>query len=310
MAQKQLIRSVRGSHARQYLGYAPSEKDQKPKHSDVGLDALPPYEFYKDAVFVCLDYEGVCGEKDVTSEIGLSFLDVRDLYQRLKPQGSAASGKDFSPHDATPAGDRGKNWFRFIRTMHWRNQDHKHYATCPKHYHKGDPGAFAFGSTKFIREAEIEALMNGWITNIGKRNLRPGEEKRNIILLSFASHMEETSTRRHVGREHDWFRAYDAWDIQKMGFAALLASAHFNDSDTSKKIGNPDACRWLGVNTGTNLLHNAGNDSAFEMQAFLAGQLLTDTQKDTIKNGTHLPALPSTWNQHAANTNRSRPYPA
>ncbi len=75
-----------------YLGYS-TDGNGNPSLTPAELQSVPPWPFFRDPIFIVIDYEGECGA-NATSEIGLSYLDARDLGPRSKPKKTAGKAKD------------------------------------------------------------------------------------------------------------------------------------------------------------------------------------------------------------------------
>ena len=123
-------------------------------------------------------------------------------------------------------------------------------------------------------------------------------------------------TNLHLGPVDDWYRAVNimrAWDLQRSDLNAAIAkhvNPHVYESKLRARFS--DVADRLGIsirdpgNASVSLLHNGANDSAFELQAMLAGFLLTDAQGDVVLSGGQLPPLPPTANLSAITANRQR----
>lgn len=289
-----------------YLGYGPPDVYSKSQLPPAGTDLnLPPNFGKHQPVFVCLDVEGSCAHPSSHSlaEIGIAVLDTRDVL-------------------TLPAGDRGRGWHSKIRKWHIRTEEYRH----DRHLHgvlqshvpwcKGDPGLFAFGASTMIKKSNIRRYLEDWFKNISQRNLRKDETQRRIILLTFASSLEESKLRFH---EVGWFiNAQEAWDVQKMQFARRLHrqldKPHVSVRDLLDHTRvayeqhlfplNPDVREprlTEKERNGDRLLHNGGNDAAFELQGMLASLLMTREQhQQSLKDGPDvLPLLPKSWDPAA-----------
>jgi hypothetical protein len=246
----------------------------------IDLHQIPPHPFHREPIFVCVDVEGSYTFQNLNTEWGISLLDTRDLGPRQKPRVTPA---------AAP-GDRGSNWFRFIRTRHFIVDDNLNYDKQHGRWlGKGDVGAFAFGKSKHIRSTEVQRTLVDYLNNVKCRNLRSGEQARYIIMVTWASRMEEEQTAREGV---DWFNEADeCWDVQKMRFARRLA---INLQKPDRKVNIEQLTHWLGLGVPTQLLHNGGNDAAFELESMLAGLLLTSEQYSDL--GLEVPtSLPRNW---------------
>jgi len=279
-------------HARACLGF---ERDSNAYIASapipaVMLQELPPFPFANNPVFICIDLERAACRGNCLTEIGLTVLDTRDLGPRTKPQ----------PIPGTPPGNRGQGWFKFLRTTHIRIAEHLH-EDCGRSYCKGDPRMFAFGQSVIIKLSNVKRRLEDWYKNIELRGLAAGETKRHVIVLTFASYLEETELRI---QDVSWFQAVDeAWDIQKMGFSTRIAAS----LPTPKpKPSLSDLVQHLGIvpdSDRSRLLHNAGNDSAFEIQCMLSGLLLDPVEWASLGLAP-LQYLSPSWREHHINANQ------
>jgi hypothetical protein len=251
------------------------------------LEGLPPFPFANSPVFICIDIERAACQGQQITEIGLTVLDTRDLGPRNKPQ--------LVP--GTPPGNRGHSWFKFLRTTHLRVSDHPH-ENCRRSYCKGSPGSFAFARSSFVKIGDLKRRLEEWYRNVELLRLAVDEKKRHVIVLTFASYLEETELRI---QDVSWFQKVDeAWDIQKMGFAMRIAAAC-----SKQKPSLQDLIEYLGIasqDAQNRLLHNAGNDSAFELQCMLAGLLLTPVEWAGL-GSVPLSPLPQSWKEHNIKAN-------
>ena len=114
---------------------------------------------------------------------------------------------------------------------------------------------------------------------------------RTIVMLSWASRMEEDFCEEYG---LDWFETNISWDIQKMEFAERSVSWKATNIARIEEL-----IQYLGlapdIYKNSALLHNGGNDSAFEMQGFIAGVCLSDDQWETLGQEKLTPRLPKSW---------------
>ena len=169
------------------------------------LWSLLLFPFFWDPIFIVIDYEGQCGV-NVILETGLLYLNTRDLGPRSKLKKTAGKAKEedyLTP--AVPPEDRGSDWFKFIRTKHFRIKENRHdrcakvckdnrHDHCTQAWHKGEAGCFAFEASKFISRAEIPRIMKDWLASIRTLNLLPTESERFVNLCAYDARMEEKTT--------------------------------------------------------------------------------------------------------------------
>ena len=236
-----------------------------------------------DTLVVSFDLETICLSKlvpgteyrfDPISEVGMSVFDFR-------------SCQDLSP------GDRGINWVPKIHSRHFvvkEYQDHNRHNCYGHKWHKVQPHDFAFGSSKFVEEADIDKVISTTFHSFRLRGRTPAEIKsrqyRDVILLTWDSRLEEASMKR---LKVDIFDrpGVISWDLQRESY--VLPSATGKSGRAGKrsevicqKFGIPTACK------NKQLSHNAGNDAAFTMQTFLAIGHLTPWQKMELDLGADL----------------------
>lgn len=279
-----------------YLGFVAEGAESIPKtglSSTIDLNQVPPHPFYKEPVFISLDVEGSYSYT-MSIEWGVSMLDTRDLGPRQKPQ----------PSSAAPPGDRGQNWFKFIKTRHFIVIDNLEFDQQHARYlGKGNAGAFAFSKSKEIKSTEVQRTLTDYFKNAKKRNLNPGEQERYVILLTWDSHFEERQTHREG---IPWFNdADECWDIQKMKFARVIAQIGAGKQGPWPKAKIEELNEWLGLGVPAKLLHNGGNDAAFELEGMLAGALLTEEQFSNLGLEA-LASLPRNWQEQTLDGNKRK----
>lgn len=306
------IRSVAPPRPLSYLGFAPNDvQGSAGSRLPAGVDLTqpPPHPFMNEALFVCADIEGNCMTGN-TSELGFTIFDVRDVHPELK--------KDETLRDPsarpTPPGPQGRNWLRLCKSYHWRVVEEPH-ENCNRFWHKQHPRNFAFGTTKFLHADQIRRKIDDFYHNLEHRNLTPTEQqqgkKRYIILVAWASRMEETT----LAPLRTWYHVADrAWDSQKMDFARTLGS-NLGKNPPVPKI--EELVEATGIYTHNNcadfgnnqLLHNGGNDSAFELQGMLVG--LLSTPDEFAQAGIAAPPVfPRTWRVDCVRQNQLRAPPS
>lgn len=289
-------RSVAPENPLAYLGFAPWNTSCK--HFVAGqtpnFNQLPPYCFFKEAIFVCLDLEQNCsnaqlGQVSDISEVGISTLDTRDLLSRQKPK----------PRGALAPGDQGRRWLRSIDTRHVRIEENRH-DNCSFGWHKGDPRSFLFKKSVFIKRTNLKRYLDDWFKNLIHQNLAEGEEKRYIILLAFDSRMEEKELR--LNKVKWYMQADEKWDIQDMAFALKIRDKWNKSKNERANI--RELAEGVGLPVTEQMLHNAGNDSAFELAGMLAGLLVQPNVHEELSER-DLPTIPRWWNPQALAINQA-----
>ena len=252
------------------------------------------HPFDGDYIFVCIDIEKACLPPRTVSEIGLSYLDTRDLLSRQKKPIHSTNNIIY-PRGRLAPGDRGHFFYSEINTFHFRINDcphnTKHGYWCKSR--TGSPSLFGFGKTKWIASEDITSRMNQWMSRLVRRGVDNDKKlpNRTIVMLSWASRMEEDFCEEYG---LDWFETNISWDIQKMEFAERSVSWKATNIARIEEL-----IQYLGlapdIYKNSALLHNGGNDSAFEMQGFIAGVCLSDDQWETLGQEKLTPRLPKSW---------------
>jgi len=283
--------------------------------NDTDLNIMPPHPFNNAPIYIVIDFETGCDkmgqgpvdeEQDFLTECGLSSFDIRDVQNR----------------EIVP-GDRGFNYFRYIKSRHIIFSDNPHNPHDPnqlvplgnkpcnhRKYHPGycqskENGAkkFVFGKSIFKTTGpDCDRYVREWLLNLKKTNLRPGEQSRQLILVAWDLHMEHKNLPQLDLADYD--RYFDCFiDLQK--FLLPLSFARRLKKPACKLV---EFLEVMGINFNQNstdpkdepLLHNGGNDAAFEMQALIACVHTLDRQADIVdsRNGS-LPLLGRTWTTHA-----------
>ncbi|KAI8293408.1 hypothetical protein K4K59_005786 [Colletotrichum sp. SAR11_240] len=193
----------------------------------------------------------------------------------------------------------------------------------PHHRDKANPGGFAYGKSRYIRENVLKKHLDTYMTNLRKSNRTEFEKKTNklrpIILVTWASRCEEETLQR---LDVNWFHdeGVTAVDLQQHPVLRAWAASH----GLNPVLKAETACAALGVVIDTkrprrggssSLAHNAGNDAAHTLQKFLIMGCLNNDQKEKLCKGEYLPRILPRWNYSAleeANpdpaTGRPRPH--
>ncbi|PSK60244.1 hypothetical protein B9Z65_1142 [Elsinoe australis] len=242
----------------------------------------PRFPMLDDAVIVCIDVEKDCSPDHLLCEIGITSVDTRNFQGRAP-------------------GDRGEDWVRQFNTQHIRVRDNPHpraltepfynYYRQPryrgnnvKHLSYCHPRSedFAFGDTILKTLAEIPKYLDDkWLNwrrpTPGKRDT-PGATPRNIILVVWDSNME-VQTLQDLNLGHWLDECHTLIDFQ--GYDAASAIQPHYHTNRKEKLGLSRMLTAFAIPTninGVEITHNGGNDSALELQVYLASILISQKQ--------------------------------
>jgi len=221
---------------------------------------------------MAIDVEAYELNHNIITEVGITTLDTLDLV-------NAPPGKD------------GANWFAKARRRHFRIEENKHIVNSQ--HIQGCPDRFEFGESEFVRLADAPALLASCFREPFSR-----EQAREELEISFAARMEIIESLKNappkpkrtiilVGHSPDGDIRY----LQKLGFNPLNTSNVLEvlDAATLYRVYRREQ---LPVSLGTMLynfdmvgwnLHNAGNDAAYTLQAFLAIVVRDASRRGDVK---------------------------
>ncbi|RGP78845.1 anion exchange family [Fusarium longipes] len=204
------------------------------------------------------------------TEVGLSWIDTRDF-------------------GGNSPGYRGHHLHKKMKSIHIIvNEYRDHWGDhCKAHWHDTAPYSFAFGKSSFVPESEvIDRLRRKFrdicLIGISKADKKAGRE-RNIAFLTWDCSLERRVLAEWKLNWWDQDNVY-AYDLQRH---FLLEYKHGRE-----KAGCPKTMYALGLrytdgrprefkkSNTKSIAHNAANDSAFEIQIFLALRYLTDAECD------------------------------
>jgi len=253
----------------------------------------------QDALLVCIDVEAHCynlscresqREGDTTDrricEIGVCMLDTRDMV------------------DTKDLGDRAFNLAQHFDVHEFaiRNAEHDNTrwrckgSWCPV----GRAENFLFGDVTWIWKRDIEKELVKLIRVKVGRSIEPNKDKqrrsndtvstyRPVIFLYFDCRNDVKWLREHNVDLPARFPNSEVIDVQRCDFTGVVA-ALLNRS----RLGCRNLLTYLGLPSEKK--HNGGNDSVFEMQAWLAGLSLTPRQLASLYAGQAIaPVLPRFW---------------
>ena len=192
-------------------------------------------------------------------------------------------------------GDRGFNLGEYFDPWLFGIIDAKHdpkKMKCTPYCKAGDAEDFLFGSVNWIWKSDIEAAMVKVIDN--RLGIKPELEARpqnhrKIVFLYFCMANDRIWLAEHNVNLTRKYPNSEERDIQVEGIGNAVSRLTRKSMCKATEL-----FSYLGVPTSHE--HNGGNDSAFELQAWLAGLCLTPTQRSALYSGTPIrPYLPRVW---------------
>lgn len=205
-----------------------------------------PYDFDSSVVFISVDIEWYERDQNKITEIGISTLDTRDL------------------HGVAP-GLHGANWYTYVRHRHFRIAENSHLVNTE--FVQGCPTAFQFGSSEFIRSADMPKVIAScfqppYSAREGHRSDDEMYQTRTLVVVGHGVMTDIKMLRKHGYDMLNHTMLHPVWPLadtqryyrtfKKQQEPAKLAAVLY-DFDI--------------IAFG---LHNAGNDAAYTMQALIA----------------------------------------
>ncbi|KAK4903720.1 hypothetical protein LTR49_026700, partial [Elasticomyces elasticus] len=215
------------------------------------FDSLPTDD--PDIVFVCLDCEAFEFAQHKVTEIGIAVLDTRDLRGL-----SATAGDDAVTHQ--------------IRSAHYRPVEYSRLIN--KKFVHGCPAAFSFGSSTWVKLADIPRIMNRLfrdptkLEHCARFDIDVIDAERKIVLVGHG-----------LGNDIRY--------LQNLGIKTSMVPSIINQADTQKLassgtlVGLAKLLVALGIESVN--LHNAGNDAVYTLQAFLKMTMLESREPGKLK---------------------------
>ena len=238
----------------------------------IDVEKPVPYPFEKQPIFIAFDVEAYEFNHNIITEIGITTLDTQDLVD-------------------IPPGKDGSGWFAKARHRHFRIEENKHIVNS--HNVQGCPDRFEFGESEFVRLADAPALIASCFREPFSR-----KQTREELEASFAARREMTESSNNqppkpkspivlIGHTPDG----DIRFLQKLGFNPLNSPNLVEVLDTAV-LHRIYRREQLVVSLGAMLynfdmvgwnLHNAGNDAAYTLQAFLGIVVRDASQRGDLK---------------------------
>ncbi|RAK72790.1 uncharacterized protein BO72DRAFT_480774 [Aspergillus fijiensis CBS 313.89] len=233
--------------AQQYLGMRPAGTiDESLKYAPFNMNAVAPFAFWKDPIFVSVDVEWNERCSSQITEVGLSVLDMRKL------------------HGVRPYSMDGVIWRRAIRSRHLRVREYSHLVN--NEFVRGCPGDFRFGTSEFVGLENLKEVVQEAFQQVAVAEKKEDEsEDRHVVLVghSLAADLEHL---RKIGVTLEMVN-------DRLDTAGLDCALHADPQQQQ-----PMQPRSLGtVMTELGLepwhLHNAGNDAHYALEALVASIL-------------------------------------
>ncbi|PYH82755.1 hypothetical protein BO82DRAFT_412906 [Aspergillus uvarum CBS 121591] len=233
--------------AQQYLGMRPAGTiDESLTYAPFNMNAVAPFAFWKDPVFVSVDVEWNERCSSQITEVGLSVLDMRKL------------------HGVRPSSIDGVIWRRAIRSRHLRVREYSHLVN--NEFVRGCPGDFRFGTSEFVSLEKLKGVVQEAFQQVAVAEKKEDDSgNRHVVLVghSLAADLEHL---RKIGVKLEMVN-------DRLDTAGLDCAMHADPQQQQ-----PMQPRSLGtVMTELGLepwhLHNAGNDAHYALEALVASIL-------------------------------------
>ncbi|KAK4549344.1 hypothetical protein LTR36_006341 [Oleoguttula mirabilis] len=195
----------------------------------------------KDAVFVCIDCEAFEHVQQMITEIGVAVLDTRDVA-------------DLDGDDNEEA------WFAKMKYAHYRPVEYAHLRN--KSFIKGCPEYFNFGSTTWVNLVDVKHVLKrafrdpSQLQQAGDFSAPLADANRNVVYVAHGA-KGDTAYMTQVG----FTLAVDAAVSRTIDTQVLAAGSK------RQAVGLRRLLLSLGQEPAN--LHNAGNDAAYTLQAFV-----------------------------------------
>ncbi|KAK4506603.1 hypothetical protein PRZ48_000335 [Zasmidium cellare] len=211
----------------QVLGLTPRQDDRK---------------HLQNVVFVCIDCEAFEFGPEKVMEVGVSVLDTSKI-DLIDPE---ITSQDLISH---------------IESAHYRIEEYGHLRN--KRWVKGNPDAFAFGSSTWVKKADAKKVLlrifqdAGNLSNAATLNEPLKGEVRNVVLVGHG-----------IKNEVDYLKRLD------FPLAAPRNIVHKLDTSTilstkKQQVALKNLLQMTGINVDKSHLHNAGNDAAYTLHALM-----------------------------------------
>jgi hypothetical protein len=232
--------------AQRYLALMSKDENLESNLIDLNMSlGLPTsYNFESDVIFIAIDVEAKEKASHEITEVGVATLDTRDL------------------HDAAP-GNSGTDWHKHIRARHFRISEHRNHVN--REYVQGCPENFAFGTSEFVKIADIGKALTACFhepfsrPDSSTKPTHPPDERRNLVIVGHDLGSDVNYCRK-IG--FDIFNRGNILDT--LDTTAMYRAYENNPNSTSlgRILYDFDLVGWH--------LHNAGNDAVYTIQAMLA----------------------------------------
>ncbi|KAL2354625.1 hypothetical protein BJ546DRAFT_821766, partial [Cryomyces antarcticus] len=215
-----------------------------------------PHAFEHEPIIISIDIEAYEKPPRPITEIGISTLDTRDLI-------------------GVAPGNNCEAWFALVRTRHFRIAEHAHLRNGD--FVAGCPDKYEFGKSEFIAQRDApskiaECFRPPYSCDVAPSTREP--ERRRVILLG-----------HDVGQDISYLRSMGYNPLNLDNLLELLDTASMFRAMAREP--SPRSLTHIlytfGI-VGWNL-HNAGNDAAYTMHAFLGIALRSalDDRREAIE---------------------------
>lgn len=203
-------------------------------------------------VIICVDCEAYEFAQHKITEIGISVLDTRTL-------------RDLSPTDSAD------QWFSKIASRHFRINEYAHLVN--KKYIKGKPETFAFGTSTFIDKKDAVPVLNRIFEGPAVTDTNGVATK--VVVIG---HGLKNDTKFLFSLGFKWTAIPNI--VRRLDTQSLVGSKKDN-------VGLSRLLRVLGIEVKEEHLHNAGNDAAYTLQAFVLTALREHAAPGSISGAIH-----------------------
>lgn len=206
------------------------------------------YPFHERVQFIALDIEWWDKDSRVLTEIGVSILDTDDITS-LPPKEGAAG------------------WFAAVKHRHLRVSEYEHIRNST--YVSGDPTAFQYGKSESIKSEDIFQSLEE-VFSLVEQNKENTDSARKIVLVGHGIQGDIDVLKKRGIDLTNSPHIIDTLDTQDLWYA-------INGGYVNRQAGLENILLNLDISYSKSDLHNAGNDAALTMSAFLNILLLEST---------------------------------
>ena len=218
-------------------------------------DSTPvPYLRHKDVRIICIDCEAWERDSRCVTEVGIAILDTRKI-------------------EVDPPGETGRNWQRHIEAKHFLIDEYMDKTNSE--FVTSYPMGFGYGESEIVRLNEMKFVLQDIFAVHSDEPVDSSGLKgfRDVVFLAHNA-FADIKLLRNVGFDVAKFETVkEIIDTQAM-WSAINAP-----SEAQANIKLKSLLEKLEVPYASEMLHNAGNDAYFTLQAFIAITLLEGTMR-------------------------------